>query len=672
MKQRLLSVILLEILFAGYLCAAEIISLNRGWRFRKGTELRTMRDGEAVDLPHTWNAADAMFGNTQYYRGMATYSRELHIPSAQGKRYFLRVNAAQSVAAVFVDNRFVTEHRGGYTAFTVELTGFVTPGRTHKLDIRVSNAATTDVAPLSGDFNIYGGLHRGVDLIVTEAVCIRPDYYASPGVFFTQREVSGQQARLEMEALLSAAEGAGFDGCEVEFLLQDATGKTVCRSVVSEIAPEGNVKTAFAVEKPRLWQGVDDPYLYRGIVVLRKDGVELDRREEPVGFRFYRADPDQGFLLNGKPYRLLGANLHQDRAERGAACLPEDFDEDLDLAQEMGCNSLRLAHYPHSQEVYRRMDERGLVAWTEIPFVNIYIDNPAYAENLRQQLRELVLQNYNHPCVLAWGLFNEVNSGWMENVTPMVAELNELAHRLDSSRPTVGATNQNEEFNGFPDYIAHNKYFGWYGAEPEEMGVWMAREHAAHPRRPMGISEYGAGGNVTQQQDSLAHPEPWGQWHPENWQTYYHMENWRILQAAPYLWCTYIWNLCDFTAAGRREGNTPGRNDKGLVSYDRKVKKDAFYFYKANWNRQEKFLYIAARRHTVRREGVTDIQVFGNCGEAELFLNGRSLGRRTPDEVSVLTWKDVALQEGENLIEVRNRQAKDECRWTFVSQGKYN
>jgi len=668
MKRSLFTILL--VLFTNTIQAIEIISINDGWKFKKGAELRTLNDGEAVALPHTWNASDAMFGNTLYYRGMATYSRNITLPKDKKKQYFLRVNAAQSVAAVFVDNHFVTEHRGGYTAFAAELTAFVTPGQTHKIDIRVNNSATTDVAPLSGDFNIYGGLHRGVDLMITEETCIRPDFYASSGVFFTQRNVSAEQALIEAEALLATTEEDGLKGCEVEFLLYDAAGKTVCRSITSAISADGKAKAQLTVESPHLWQGVDDPYLYHGTVILHKNGKETDRREVAIGLRYYKADARQGFFLNGKPYRLLGANLHQDRAERGAACQPDDIEEDLSIAKEMGCNSLRLAHYPHPQETYNRMDKYGMVAWTEIPFVNIYINNPAYAANLRQQLTELIYQYYNHPCILTWGLFNEANSGWMENVAPMIAELNKLAHTLDPCRPTVGATNQDDVFNGFTNYIAHNKYFGWYGNDPKEMQTWMEREHASHPERPMGISEYGAGGNPYQQQDSLKQPDPWAQWHPENWQTYYHIENWRILQQAPYLWCTYIWNLFDFTVASRREGSIPGRNDKGLVTYDRRIKKDAFYFYKANWNRHDRFLHITARRNVLRHNPLTTIQVFGNCGEAELFINGKSMGRRTPDTVNILTWENVRLQEGENRIAVKNKWAKDTCCWTLENNNQ--
>lgn len=638
---------------------AESTDLNHGWRWTRGTELRTMNDGEAVDLPHTWNAADAMFGNRDYYRGMATYSRMLTVPDGHA-RYYLKVNAAQSVADVFVDNSWVGQHRGGYTAFVVDITPYVTPGKAHKLDIRVNNSATTDVAPLSGDFNIFGGLPRGVELIMKPEVCIAADFYASPGVFIRQSEVSDKSATLGITAIVRGA-GAGI---AADYTLCDASGRNV---LAGELSPDGGDRYAARaiLRSPRLWNGVDDPYLYTATVRVLRDGQAIDSVVQRIGLRHFEVSADGGAVLNGRPHRLNGVNLHEDRAEHASAYQAADFVEDVSLALEMGCNAIRLAHYPHSARIYDIMDEKGLVAWTEIPFVNIYISNPAYAENLRQQLCEMIYQNYNHACVPAWGLFNEVNSGWMEPVGDMVAELNALAHKLDPSRPTMGASNQDEAFNDTPDWLAFNKYFGWYGDDPADMATWLDAERAAHSGRTFGISEYGAGGNVAQQQDSLAHPAPWGQWHPENWQTHYHIENWRILRERPWLWCNFIWCLTDFCAAGRREGPVAGRNDKGLVSYDRSTRKDAFYFYKANWNKKEPMVYIAGKRCTDRTAPETEVMVFCNDGPVELIVNGRSYGKRTPDEVCVVRWSDVTLQPGENRIEARTGKRADACRWVL-------
>ena len=663
MKDKLLLLLLCLCAVCGQaVSAADVISLDRGWKFHRGYQ--PVGEVQTVDLPHTWNKGDVMFAGTDYYRGLCCYSRRLPVPASwAGKRVFLRVKAAQTVADVFVDRRFVTQHRGGYTAFVVELTDRLTPGKEARLDIMVSNAQRMDIAPIDGDFNLPGGLYRGVELLVTEDACIRPDYHASSGVFFTQSEVSEQSARLKMEALLSA-KATSLDGCEVEFQLWN-DGKLVQAATVTDFSPEGRAVAETTVPRPHLWDGVRDPHLYQVVVILRRDGKELDRREEEIGFRYYEADAGKGFFLNGRPYRLHGVCRHQDRAERLTALQPCDHDEDLDLIQEMGANAVRLAHYPHDKYVYSQMDRRGLVAWAEIPFVNVYVDTPAFTENLEQQLTELVLQYYNHPSILMWGLFNEVSPWWQDDPSDMVARLNELAHRLDPGRPTVGASAIDADFNGFTDWIDFNKYFGWYGNNVFEMGEWLDREHAAHPERKLGISEYGAGGCVFQQTDSLKQSEPFGPWHPENWQTYYHIENWRQLKARPYLWSTFVWNMFDFAVSSRREGFDMGRNDKGLVTFDRKIKKDAFYFYKANWNQEDKFVHLAGKRAVKRTQPVTTIQAFSNCGPAELWLNGKSLGKATPDEVNVLEWKDVRLHKGENRLVLKNKYGEDSCTWYY-------
>ncbi|WP_294591222.1 glycoside hydrolase family 2 TIM barrel-domain containing protein [uncultured Bacteroides sp.] len=644
----------------------ESIPLNNDWSFHRG--FQSSPSGIlSVNLPHTWNAADGMFGNTDYYRGLCTYSRKLLLsPEDAGKRVFLKIDAAQTVADIFVDHRFVMQHKGGYTAFVAELTDFLIPGKESTLEIRVSNAQTMDIAPICGDFNTYGGLNRGVHLLLTEDVCINPAYYASSGVFFTQSDVSEESALLKIETLLSSRK-MGLNDCEVEFQLWDKN-KQVYRTVENEITADNKVVMSMTLKKPHLWNGVEDPYLYKGVVILRKNGKEIDRREEEIGFRYFSADPEKGFFLNGKPYRLNGVNRHEDRSERASAFYNQDHDEDLELIREMGCNAVRLCHYPQAKYVHQQMDRQGLIAWPEIPFVNVYVNNRAFDENLRQQLKELILQNYNHPCILFWGLFNEINSGWLDRPSKMTSELNALAHQLDPSRPTMGASNQDDDFNGFTDLIAFNKYFGWYGNTMEDMGAWIDREHAAHPERKMGISEYGAGACVFQQSDSLKHPEPWGQWHPENWQTYYHIENWKQLQKRDFLWCNFIWCMFDFSAAGRREGSTMGRNDKGLVTYDRKIKKDAFYFYKANWNTKDKFVYIAGRREVNRTQKLVNIQAFSNSGEAELWLNGKNMGKAAPNQVNVLEWNNVLLSDGENTIVVKNKYGIDQCVWILSSR----
>lgn len=640
--------------------AIDIFDFNQEWRINKGFESSfKTKKGQKIDLPHTWNTKDAMFGDLDYHRGMYCYSKNLSVPKDFGdKRLFLKVNSAQTVADVYVDKKFVGQHKGGYTAFVFELTDYIEPGKNHELDIRVTNAQTMEIAPICGDFNTYGGLYRGVELLVADDRCISPDFYASSGVFVTQSDVTDKNAIIDVRVLLSGKKRT-LDGCRVEIRLKDGD-KTVAKALQNLCAADRDANVSLSLKNPRLWDGLYDPHLYTIEASLCDENDRtIDSRKEQIGLRYFSVDPDKGFFLNGHPYRLRGANMHQDRAERASAYINKDFDQDLDIVQEMGCNAMRLAHYPHAKYLHNQMDSRGLVAWSEIPFVNVYVDNPAYKENLRQQLRELIYQNYNHPSILFWGLFNEINRGWMDDPNPMTAELVALAKEIDPQRLVTGASNQDDKFNGYTDMIASNRYFGWARGEIAEMGEWLDKEHAAHPKRSLGISEFGAGASVTQQSDSLVRPEPYGQWHPENWQTYYHIENYRQLKSRPWLWCNFIWCMFDFGAAPRREGNTFGRNDKGLVTYDRSTRKDAFYFYKANWNENEKFLYIASKRNNRRNVSEIDLQVFSNCGGAELYVNGKNLGFRTPDEVNVISWDNIKLNLGENHIEVKNKKASD-------------
>ncbi len=639
--------------------ASDVIPLNEGWKFHRGFQA-SEHEIENISLPHTWNRMDAMFGNKDYYRGLANYIHTLPAGLRDGNnRVFLKIGSAQTVADLFVDSKFVTQHRGGYTAFVTELTEFLKPDSESKLEIRVSNAPTLDIAPVCGDFNIYGGLPRGVELIVTGPVSIAHDFYASDGVFFTQRDVNDEKAQLDVRTILSVAQDASLNGHELEVSILDGSDE-ICSGTIRLTDGMTDISVPLTVDNPILWNGTDSPHLYLGKVRLLRNGIEIDSRQTQIGFRFFSVDPDKGFFLNGTSYRLNGVNRHEDTAARASALTSADHKEDVALIRELGAKAVRLSHYPQSHEFLDLLDAEGLIAWVEIPFVNVYVNNPAFDENLKQQLTEMIYQNYNHPSVISWGLFNEINSGWLDRPSAMVVTLDSIAHSLDPTRLTMGASNQNDDFNGLTDIIAFNKYFGWYGGDPTEMGRWLDAEKEAHPERKIGISEYGAGGSVLQQSDSLAHPEPWGHWHPENWQTYYHIENYRQLAERPWLWCNLIWCMFDFGVASRNEGDTPGRNDKGLVTYDRKTKKDAFYFYKANWNDSEPFVYIAGRRSPVKGDMMNVMAFTNDHGDAELFVNGHSVGSRTPDEVNVLTWHDVKiLNDGENIIEVRTTHASD-------------
>ena len=664
-SSRLVSVVLFMLYGMSMFAQRQDILLNNDWNFRfshqvqKGTEVR-------VDLPHTWNAQDALSGKIDYKRGIGNYEKNLFIrPEWKGKRLFIRFEGVNNIADVFINRRHIGEHRGGYGAFIFEITGKVEYGKENSILVRVNNGEQLDIMPLVGDFNFYGGIYRDVHLLITDETCISPLDYASPGVRLIQDSVSHRYAKVR--AIVDLSNGSSGNQ-EVELNVRLLDGQRVVKEGTKNVNLSGNEvmqqELTFEIDQPHLWNGPQDPFLYQAEVTLFRNGQMVDRVTQPLGLRFYRIDPDKGFFLNGKHLPLQGVCRHQDRSEVGNALRPQHHEEDVALMLEMGVNAVRLAHYPQATYFYDLMDKNGIIVWAEIPFVGPggyndkgFVDLPAFRANGKEQLKELIRQHYNHPSICVWGLFNELTE-LGDNPVEYIKELNVLAHQEDTTRPTTSASNQMGDLNFITDAIAWNRYDGWYGGTPADLGKWLDRMHKDHPEICIAISEYGAGASIYHQQDSLVKTVPTSWWHPENWQTYYHIENWKTISSRPYVWGSFVWNMFDFGAAHRTEGDRPGINDKGLVTFDRKVRKDAFYFYKANWNREEPMLYLTGKRNTVRIQRLQTITAFTNLSGAELFVNGKSYGKAIPDSYAILEWKNVELEPGENEIKVVSTNKK--------------
>lgn len=664
-SSRLVSVVLFMLYGMSMFAQRQDILLNNDWNFRfshqvqKGTEVR-------VDLPHTWNAQDALSGKIDYKRGIGNYEKNLFIrPEWKGKRLFIRFEGVNNIADVFINRRHIGEHRGGYGAFIFEITGKVEYGKENSILVRVNNGEQLDIMPLVGDFNFYGGIYRDVHLLITDETCISPLDYASPGVRLIQDSVSHRYAKVR--AIVDLSNGSSGNQ-EVELNVRLLDGQRVVKEGTKNVNLSGNEvmqqELTFEIDQPHLWNGRQDPFLYQAEVTLFRNGQMVDRVTQPLGLRFYRIDPDKGFFLNGKHLPLQGVCRHQDRSEVGNALRPQHHEEDVALMLEMGVNAVRLAHYPQATYFYDLMDKNGIIVWAEIPFVGPggyndkgFVDLPAFRANGKEQLKELIRQHYNHPSICVWGLFNELTE-LGDNPVEYIKELNVLAHQEDTTRPTTSASNQMGDLNFITDAIAWNRYDGWYGGTPADLGKWLDRMHKDHPEICIAISEYGAGASIYHQQDSLVKTVPTSWWHPENWQTYYHIENWKTISSRPYVWGSFVWNMFDFGAAHRTEGDRPGINDKGLVTFDRKVRKDAFYFYKANWNREEPMLYLTGKRNTVRTQRLQTITAFTNQAGAELFVNGKSYGKTTPDSYAILEWKNVELEPDENEIKVVSTNKK--------------
>lgn len=659
MKIRLFAALVVAVLGSQTLSAQrQVVSLDEDWQFRFS---HSVEKGvyDRVDLPHTWNAGDALSGKPDYKRGIGNYRKTITVPDDwKGKRVFIRFEGVNNVADMFVNGCHAGRHKGGYGAFTFDLTDGLRYGAENTFLVRVSNAENLEIMPLVGDFNFYGGIYRNVSLIVAEPVHISMRDYGSSGVRLVQKSVSRESAQVDAVVQLSNDSGSGAEA-ELRVRLLDGEKEVLASSsAVSLPAGESSHSIGFSLENPHLWNGTEDPFLYTAEVSLWQDGRMIDRVEQPLGLRYYSIDPEKGFFLNGRHLQLRGVCRHQDRAEVGNALRPWHHDEDAAIMVEMGVNAVRLAHYPQSSYFYDLMDRYGFIVWAEIPFIGPggysdegFVDIEAFRENGKEQLREMIRQHYNHPSICLWGIFNELSMRG-DSPVPYIEELDAIAHEEDPTRPTTSASNIDGELNFVTDAIAWNRYDGWYGGTPADLGKWLDRTHEEHPELCIAISEYGAGASIYHQQDTVVKSVPVSWWHPENWQTQYHIENWRELSSRPFVWGSFVWNMFDFGAAHRHEGDRPGINDKGLVTFDRKVRKDAFYFYQANWRDDIPVLYLADRRCTERVRKVQTFRAFTNFPEAELFVNGRSCGKAGADSLRVVTWENVELSPGRNEIKV--------------------
>lgn len=665
----------------------EEIPLAEGWKFIR-SEVKAGADTsgwETVKVPHTWNAFDAQDGKAAqpdlpfgYYRGPGWYARTFEAPAAwRGRRVFVYFEAASIAARVWLNGHELGEHRGAFTAFCFELTPYLQSGATNQLRVRVDNTKDEGIPPLNGDFNLYGGLYRPVHLLVTDPVCITPLDHASPGVFIRQTEVTPERARIEVETLAANASNQ-LANLTLAAEVRDATGQVVAHTE-SELAlaagQTASGRSALTLAQPHLWAGRKDPYLYTVTVHVRHEGRVVDAVTQPLGLRTLAITDEQGLLLNGQPYPVFGVNRHQDVQDKGWAVDEADHDRDFAMIAEVGATAVRLAHYPQAFHVYDLADRLGLLLWNEVTIVDYVRGTPAFAENAEQQLRELILQRINHPSVMCWGLFNELRAPDAKVGLGLIRHLNAVAKSLDPSRPTVAASNLMtlQEIHFVPDWIAFNAYPGWYGnLATDTMATFIAKRQPEIAGKRLALAEYGAGASPDQHEEGpVQRPDTKSHWHPEEWQNFVHEQDWRDIRAnSQRLWGTFLWNMFDFAAENRNEGAHPGMNDKGLVTRDRKIRKDAFYFYQANWTTAP-MVYVTSRRLTQRKLAVTAVKIYSNCPEVELLVNGRSAGTVKPDDIHVALWPEVKLAPGANtLVAVGHAptgEVRDTCEWTLLT-----
>ena len=662
-----------------------LLRLDPGWRFYAGDDPHAQETAfndsswQPVDLPHTWNAQDGQDGGANYRRGPGWYRRHL-VPDASlaGRRLYLQFDGASLMADVYVNGVHLGTHKGGFARFRFDATAALKVGADNVIAVRVDNGAL-GIPPTSADFTFFGGLYRDVGLLATDPVQISTMDHGSPGVFLEQHEVSASSAKIlvRMEIENHTPAPREVDVC---VSVRDATGATVGKDATFRTHLEGGgqreVLKPVSIDRPHLWSGRADPYLYSVRVALSPvaengaPGAVSDAVEQPLGLRSYTVDPDKGFFLNGAYLNLYGFNRHQDWPDKGWAISDADEAEDFALMMESGATAVRVSHYQQSDSWYGRCDKGGIVAWAEIPFVNQALATPEFVDNARQQLRELIRQNFNHPSICFWGVGNETSG---EAAPGVVAALAPVVREEDPTRLSTYASHHDnaDPRNWRTDVVGFNRYFGWYRGELSDFPAWLDRTHADYPKARFGMSEYGAGASIHQHTSSPARPDPRGPWHPEEYQNLYHEAYWAALRTRPYVWGKFIWCLHDFASDGRNEGEQPGRNDKGLVTYDRKVRKDAFYFYQAQWTTQP-VLHLTGSRFDPRTEAVTEVKVYSNAPRVEVFVNGASQGvQEDPSGERVFRWPSVRLAAGENRVQARARfgdtERSDACVWTLVA-----
>ena len=591
-----------------------ITNINYKWAFSKeatAVPSEISSKWNFVNLPHSWNAIDGQDGGNDYYRGTGYYAKQLNkyeLPKAE--KHYLEINGANSSADVYVNGQHLAHHDGGYSTWRVDITEQLK--EENLLVIAVDNSANDRVYPQVADFTFYGGLYRDVNIVSVAESHFDLDHFGGPGIKVTP-VVDGSNANVEVEVFVSNAKM----GQHLQYTILDAEG-----NVVSNIATD-ETKINCVIENAHLWHGRKDPYLYTVEVNLVEDKEILDNISTRFGCRSFSIDPNKGFILNGEAYPLRGVSRHQDRWGIGNALLPEHHEEDIEYILEVGCTTIRLAHYQHDQYFYDLCDETGLVIWAEIPYISNHMPNGR--ENTVSQMKELIIQNYNHPCIVVWGLSNEITM--KGDADPDLLEnhniLNDLCHEMDATRlTTIAAVSPcpiNSPYIQIPDVVSYNHYFGWYGGDTSMNGPWFDKFHKTHPNIPIGISEYGCEALNWHTSDPKQGD------YTEEYQAYYHEELIKAIAERPYLWATHVWNMYDFGADARAEGGENGQNHKGLMTFDRKYKKDSFYAYKA-WLNPEPMVHICGKRYVDRVEAVTKVTVYSNQPTVELFANGISLG----------------------------------------------
>ena len=594
-----------------------------------------------VKLPHTWNALDGQDGGSDYWRGTANYKIDLPDPTP-GKRHYIQFEGANHIATVSCNGKVLGTHKGGFSTFRFELTDALFPAG-NELTVDVSNPVC-DVYPQMADFTFYGGLYRNVTYIEVENAHFDLLKDGTSGVFVTPNPVG--KTRVDLFPV-------DAEGCTVSVTIFDAEGNAIVTKTAG--AKEHTVVTV-DVKEPHLWDGIRDPYCYTAVAALLVDGMVLDEVTVTYGYRSFHVDVDTGFYLNGKSMPLRGVSRHQDRKNMGWAISKKEHEEDLAIIKELGANTLRLAHYQHAQYFYNLCDKAGFILWAEIPFISGFRPGKDAYDNTISQMKELVAQNYNHPSICFWGISNEITLGGdSEELLQNLRDLHALCKVMDPSRLTtmaqVSTVPMDSQHNYITDLVSYNHYFGWYCGTVADNGPWFDTFHAKHPDRAIGCSEYGADAVL-----DWHTVKPLNHDYTEEYEAFYHHEMLKCFAKRPYLWSTHMWNMFDFAADARNEGGSVGINNKGLVTYDRKTYKEAFYIYQAYWS-EKPMVHVCGERFPDRGPEEHEVIVYSNCDTVTLYVNGEAVETlEVVDHAAV--FHNVPLNDGANTVTAASGEVK--------------
>ncbi|WP_438269908.1 glycoside hydrolase family 2 protein [Parabacteroides goldsteinii] len=665
----------------------KVESFNSGWSFKKAPAEKELainapkwdKGWSEVEIPHTWNAKDMQVQANSFYEGAAYYKKQYFFPAElKDKRVFLRFEGVGSCAEVFVNGMLVTSHKGGYSAFACEISPLLKAGEENEIIVKADNKSRPDVIPVNHNlFGVYGGIYRPVWLVVTEPCNISVTDCASPGVYVTQKNVSKKQADVKVKVKLDNGTLQPVP-VTLQNTIYDQEGKQVATHSQSfELSAQGEqaYESSFTIKKPTLWQGRENPYLYKVVSRLIKDGQVIDEMVQPLGLRKYEIVAGKGFYLNGEKYPMYGVTRHQDWWGLGSALKNENHDFDLATIMDVGATTVRFAHYQQSDYLYSRCDSLGLIIWAEIPFVNRVTGQEA--ENCRNQLREMIRQSFNHPSIYVWGLHNEVYQPH-QYTKELTQSLHDLAKTEDPDRYTVsvnGYGHMEHPVNLVADIQGMNRYFGWYEKKIQDIKPWVENLEKEYPHQKLMLTEYGADANLNHQTEYLGDALNWTkEFYPETFATKTHEYQWSVIAAHPYIIASYLWNTFDFCAPMWVRGGVPARNMKGLVTFDRKIKKDSYFWYKANWSK-EPVLYLTQRRNWDREKKETSVTVYSNIGTPKVYLNGKELtGIRegyTPVHYII---DNITLDMGKNIVKTvvvkDGKTYEDEIEWVYNGEKK--